>query len=167
MWIMASRNGRLTWICLKIDGSRSSSSSFFCFINLEGKGTLDDLEGCTWWVTRGFPHLGRCLAPRHRIIPLYGRWLLVVIELEKEGHGFGKLIVHFLAMLVKHFPYSFSVEFVLEHKAGEVILKLTSDDPFRKCSWAVMGRPTSRLDTGRILLSGFQPSSSVRELKWK
>ncbi|GJZ23536.1 hypothetical protein Tco_0560995 [Tanacetum coccineum] len=45
MWIMASRNKRLIWICLKIERSRSSSSSFFCFFNLDGKGRLGDLEG--------------------------------------------------------------------------------------------------------------------------
>ncbi|GKE63871.1 hypothetical protein Tco_1514238 [Tanacetum coccineum] len=45
MWIMATRNGRLMWICLNIKRSRSSSSSFFCFFNLDGKGRLDDLEG--------------------------------------------------------------------------------------------------------------------------
>ncbi|GJT95484.1 hypothetical protein Tco_1091002 [Tanacetum coccineum] len=45
MWIMDSRNGRLMWICLKIERSRSSSSFFFCFFNLERKGRLDDLEG--------------------------------------------------------------------------------------------------------------------------
>ncbi|GKA97773.1 hypothetical protein Tco_0825667 [Tanacetum coccineum] len=45
MWIIASRNGRLMWICLKIERSRSSSSSFFCIFNLDGTGRLDDLEG--------------------------------------------------------------------------------------------------------------------------
>ncbi|GJT31620.1 hypothetical protein Tco_0922039 [Tanacetum coccineum] len=45
MWIIASRKGRLIWIYLKIDRSCLSSSSFFCFFNRDGKGTLDDLEG--------------------------------------------------------------------------------------------------------------------------
>ncbi|GJV89711.1 hypothetical protein Tco_1533649 [Tanacetum coccineum] len=53
MWTMASRNDRLMWICLKIKRSRSSSSSFFCFFNLNGKGRLDDLEG--WLFFFGFP----------------------------------------------------------------------------------------------------------------
>ncbi|GKE86247.1 hypothetical protein Tco_1559989 [Tanacetum coccineum] len=41
---MASRIDRLMWICLKIERSHSSSSSFFCFFNLDGNGRLDDLE---------------------------------------------------------------------------------------------------------------------------
>ncbi|GJT56061.1 hypothetical protein Tco_0991115 [Tanacetum coccineum] len=39
------RKGRLIWICLKIDRSRSSSSSLFCFFNRDEKGISDDLEG--------------------------------------------------------------------------------------------------------------------------
>ncbi|GJY33200.1 hypothetical protein Tco_0417669 [Tanacetum coccineum] len=45
MWIMASRNGRLIWICLQMDRSRSLSSSFFCFFTLDGKDRFDNLEG--------------------------------------------------------------------------------------------------------------------------
>ncbi|GKB71852.1 hypothetical protein Tco_0933264 [Tanacetum coccineum] len=45
-WI-ADMNGRLIFICLKIDKNLSRSSSFFCFLSRDGKGTLDDLEG--WW----------------------------------------------------------------------------------------------------------------------
>ncbi|GJX90559.1 hypothetical protein Tco_0343885 [Tanacetum coccineum] len=45
MWIMASRKGRLILIRLKMDRSRSSSSSFFCFFTRERKGKFDNLEG--------------------------------------------------------------------------------------------------------------------------
>ncbi|GJT79127.1 hypothetical protein Tco_1045852 [Tanacetum coccineum] len=51
MWIIASRNGKFIWIRLKIEISRSSSSSFFCFFTLDGKGRFDDLEG--WYKMDG------------------------------------------------------------------------------------------------------------------
>ncbi|GJW10395.1 hypothetical protein Tco_1576222 [Tanacetum coccineum] len=50
MWIIASRKGRLIWICLKIDRSRSSSSSFFFFFNRDGKGLSSSVVP---WVADG------------------------------------------------------------------------------------------------------------------
>ncbi|GJT25884.1 hypothetical protein Tco_0895821 [Tanacetum coccineum] len=40
----ALRNGRFIWIYLKIERRFSSSSSFLCFFNLDGKGGLDVFE---------------------------------------------------------------------------------------------------------------------------
>nr|GEX38023.1 hypothetical protein [Tanacetum cinerariifolium] len=48
MRIIASRNGGFMWICLMIKRRLSSSSLFFYFLNLNGKGGLDVLEGCCW-----------------------------------------------------------------------------------------------------------------------
>ncbi|GJT11015.1 hypothetical protein Tco_0858057 [Tanacetum coccineum] len=78
---MASRNGRLMWICLNIERSRSSSSSFFCFFNLDGKGRLDGLEG------RPTDHLGT-----GRILLFYSIPLLSSdMELKrKNGRANGK-----------------------------------------------------------------------------
>ncbi|GJW50301.1 hypothetical protein Tco_0091652 [Tanacetum coccineum] len=57
MWIITSRNGRLIWIYLKIERSRSSSSSFLCFFTLDGKGRFDDLE--VWLADVGFEGVGK------------------------------------------------------------------------------------------------------------
>ncbi|GKD47884.1 hypothetical protein Tco_1276860 [Tanacetum coccineum] len=43
----------------------------------------------------------------------------------------GKLFAYFLMMLVKNFSYPFCVEFVFEYEVGKLILKLTSNNPFR------------------------------------
>ncbi|GKD71445.1 hypothetical protein Tco_1325535 [Tanacetum coccineum] len=103
MWIIASRNGRLIWIYLKIDKSRSSSLSLFCFFNREGKGILDNLEGwlkASDWGVVGWDEVGkwglRVLVPD----------LVVIAKVDASGS--------------RVLPLSIVL-----------ILKLASDDPLR------------------------------------
>nr|GEV53072.1 hypothetical protein [Tanacetum cinerariifolium] len=80
MWIRASRNGRWILICLKIKRSHSSSSSFFCYFTLDGKGRFDDFEG----------------------------WLRSFAFLDCE-EDLGEFFMDFLTVLVKHLSYRLRV----------------------------------------------------------
>nr|GEV22907.1 putative reverse transcriptase domain-containing protein [Tanacetum cinerariifolium] len=48
-----------------------------------------------------------------------------------RGEDLGELLKNLLTVLVENFSYPFHVEFLLEHKVGEFVFKLSSNNPFR------------------------------------
>ncbi|GJQ91271.1 hypothetical protein Tco_0002410 [Tanacetum coccineum] len=138
MWIMASRNGMLMWICLKIKTSHSSSPSFFCFFNMDEKGRLDDLEG---WLKIDSRGAGSCrmigsasLGPSFSVASSV--WLADVGHggarkaFPEHGEDLGELFMQFLTVLVNHVSYPFRMGLLIEHKVGELVFKHTSNNPF-------------------------------------